>query len=127
MSFWTEGSSNLLPINLFVAKIVFSEFVIACLLAAAPTILSPSLVKATTEGVVLAPYEFSMTLGVLPSISATQELVVPRSIPIIVSRFLVEQVLKRVFLKIVLIMLSVKSWYYKIYIYIYLKLIFIKR
>lgn len=86
------------------AKIVFSEFVIACLLAAAPTILSPSLVKATTEGVVLAPYEFSMTLGVLPSISATQELVVPRSIPIIVSPFLVEKVLKRVFLKIVLIM-----------------------
>lgn len=127
MSFWTEGSSNLLPINLFVAKIVFSEFVMACLLAAAPTILSPSLVKATTEGVVLAPYEFSMTLGVLPSISATQELVVPRSIPIIVSPFLVEKVLKRVFLKIVLIMLSVKSWYYKIYIYIYLKLIFIKR
>jgi hypothetical protein len=50
-----------------------------------------------------------MTLGVLPSISATQELVVPRSIPIIVSPFLVEKVLKRVFLKIVLIMLSVKS------------------
>jgi len=61
-------------------------------------------VKATTDGVVLAPYEFSMTLAVLPSMSATHELVVPRSIPMIVSPpFLVENVLKRVFLKIVLI------------------------
>lgn len=44
-----------LPINLLVAKTVFSEFVTACLLAAEPTSLSPSLVKATTDGVVLAP------------------------------------------------------------------------
>ena len=34
------------------------------------------------EGVVLAPSEFSITRGVLPSITATQEFVVPRSIPI---------------------------------------------
>lgn len=61
---------------------MFSELVMACLLAGAPTSLSPSLVKATTEGVVLTPYEFSSTLGVLPSIRATHELVVPRSIPI---------------------------------------------
>jgi hypothetical protein len=53
----------------------------ACLLAGAPTSFSPSFVKATTDGVVLLPYAFSMTLGVLPSIMATQELVVPRSIP----------------------------------------------
>src|SRR5215475_12320759 len=33
------------------------------------------------EGVVLRPSEFSITLEVLPSITATQELVVPRSIP----------------------------------------------
>src|SRR5579862_5431231 len=33
------------------------------------------------EGVVRAPSLFSMTLAVLPSITATQELVVPRSIP----------------------------------------------
>jgi hypothetical protein len=64
----------------------------ACLLAAAPTNLYPSLVKATTDGVVLAPSEFSMTLGVDPSIKATQELVVPKSIPIMVSPpFLVEK------------------------------------
>jgi hypothetical protein len=40
-------------------------------------------VKATTDGVVLLPSAFSITLGVLPYIIATQELVVPRSIPII--------------------------------------------
>src|SRR5690606_12416646 len=34
------------------------------------------------EGVVRAPSEFSMTLASLPSITATQEFVVPRSIPI---------------------------------------------
>ena len=34
-------------------------------------------------GVVRAPSEFSMTLGVLPSMIATQLLVVPRSIPMI--------------------------------------------
>jgi len=38
--------------------------------------------KATTEGVVLDPSEFSITLACLPSITATQELVVPKSIPI---------------------------------------------
>ena len=44
--------------------------------------ISPSSVKATIEGVVRMPSAFSMTLGLLPSITATQELVVPRSIPI---------------------------------------------
>src|SRR5882672_11036461 len=38
---------------------------------------------ATTEGVVRAPSEFSMTLGVLPSMMATQLFVVPRSMPMI--------------------------------------------
>ena len=52
-----------------------------CLFAGAPTNLSPSAAKATTEGVVLAPSAFSMTFGVLPSITATQEFVVPKSIP----------------------------------------------
>ena len=86
-----EGSSNLLPINLLVANTVFSELVMACLLAAAPTSLSPSLVKAITEGVVLTPSEFSMTLGVLPYMTATQELVVPRSIPMTTPVFLEEK------------------------------------
>ena len=40
------------------------------------------LVKAITDGVVLDPSAFSITLGVLPSIIATQEFVVPKSMPI---------------------------------------------
>jgi hypothetical protein len=43
---------------------------------------SPSPVKATIEGIVRMPSAFSMTLGFFPSITATHELVVPRSIPI---------------------------------------------
>ena len=39
--------------------------------------------KATIEGVVRAPSSFAMTLGSPPSRTATQELVVPRSIPMI--------------------------------------------
>ena len=38
--------------------------------------------KATIEGVVRIPSGFSMTLAWPPSITATQELVVPRSMPI---------------------------------------------
>ena len=37
---------------------------------------------ATIEGVVRPPSAFSMTLALLPSITATQEFVVPRSMPI---------------------------------------------
>ena len=47
--------------------------------------------NATVEGVVLIPSAFSITLGVWPSIMATQELVVPRSIPIMASLFPVEK------------------------------------
>jgi hypothetical protein len=39
-------------------------------------------VKATTDGVVRDPSAFSITFGVFPSITATQELVVPKSMPI---------------------------------------------
>ena len=42
--------------------------------------LSPSLVNATTEGVVLWPSLLMMTVGSLPSMTATQLLVVPKSI-----------------------------------------------
>ena len=38
---------------------------------------------ATTEGIKFSPSEVGITLGLPPSITATQELVVPRSIPII--------------------------------------------
>ena len=53
-------------------------------LAAWPTSRSPSGVKATTEGVVREPSEFSITRAVLPSITATHEYVVPRSMPMMV-------------------------------------------
>ena len=39
--------------------------------------------NATTDGVVLLPSSLGITTGSLPSITATHELVVPRSIPII--------------------------------------------
>lgn len=87
------------------ANTVFYELVMACLFAAEPTNLSPYLVKAMTDGVVLEPYAFSITFGVCPSMTATQELVVPKSIPIMVSPFLVENDLAKQFLKIVLIIL----------------------
>ena len=64
------------------AKKVRSGLVTAWRLAGWPTRRSPSSVKATIEGVVRAPSAFSMTLGVEPSMTATQEFVVPRSMPI---------------------------------------------
>ena len=81
ISFWTSASSKRRPIRRLVAENVFSALVTAWRLAGIPTSLSPSLVNATTDGVVLDPSEFSRTLGVFPSITATHELVVPKSIP----------------------------------------------
>jgi membrane fusion protein, multidrug efflux system len=53
-------------------------------LAGSPTFLSPFSVNATMDGVVRRPsLLLGITTGSLPSITATQELVVPRSIPII--------------------------------------------
>src|SRR5262249_33549392 len=60
---------------------VFSGLVTAWRLAGWPTRRSPSSVKATIEGVVRMPSAFSITFGVLPSMTATHELVVPRSMP----------------------------------------------
>src|SRR5712692_697599 len=83
MSFCTSFSSNLRPIRRLIAESVFLGLVTACRLAGAPTRISPSSMYATMEGVVRAPSEFSITLGLPPSMIATQELVVPRSIPMI--------------------------------------------
>src|SRR5947209_9427347 len=72
-------------------KTVFSGLVTACLLATWPTRRSPLLVIATAEGVSREPSLFSNTVGSPASMTATTELVVPRSIPItfaIPSRFL---------------------------------------
>src|SRR5215469_12652671 len=62
---------------------VFSGFTAACRRAKLPTRRSPDLVNATTEGVVREPSLLAITVGWPPSMTATQELVVPRSIPII--------------------------------------------
>ncbi len=75
-------SDPLRPINRLIEKMVFSGFVMACRRATWPTNLSFSFVKATTEGVVLPPSELGITTGSPPSMTATTELVVPRSIPI---------------------------------------------
>src|SRR5438132_8020294 len=64
-----------------IEKIVFSGLVIACRRATWPTSLSPDLDIATTEGVRRAPSALGITVGSPPSMTATTELVVPRSIP----------------------------------------------
>ena len=62
---------------------VRSLLVTAWRLAIWPTRRSPFFVKATTDGVVRPPSEFEMTTASPPSYAATQEFVVPKSIPII--------------------------------------------
>src|SRR3981081_3851743 len=61
---------------------VFSGLVMLWRLAGWPTRAWPSSGKATRDGVVPPPSAFSITLALFPSITATQEFVVPRSIPI---------------------------------------------
>src|SRR4029079_8108619 len=66
-------------------KTVFWGLVTACRFAIWPTRRSPSLVKPTTEGVVRPPSALGITTGSPPSMTATTEFVVPRSIPITLS------------------------------------------
>src|SRR3954447_19586149 len=66
---------------------VLVGLVTAWRLADWPTRRSPPSVKATMLGVVRAPSAFSMTRTSLPSRMATQELVVPRSIPMTLLMF----------------------------------------
>src|SRR6185503_12292087 len=68
--------------NRLIEKMVFSGLVMAWRLATWPTRTSPSLVKATTEGVRRLPSWLGMTTGLPPSSAATTEFVVPRSMPI---------------------------------------------
>src|SRR5450631_3449337 len=82
-SFLTTSSANLRPIRRFTAATVLAGLVTAWRLADCPTNTSPSFVKATIDGVVRSPSLFSITLGLPPSMMATQEFVVPRSMPII--------------------------------------------
>src|SRR2546428_3634573 len=60
---------------------VFSGFVMAWRFAIWPTSRSPLSVNATTDGVVRFPSALAMTTGSPPDMMATQEFVVPRSIP----------------------------------------------
>src|SRR5688500_12298882 len=70
-----------------IEKTVFSGFITAWRLATVPTRRSPESVNATTDGVVRPPSAFSSTVGSPPSITATQLLVVPRSMPIVFANF----------------------------------------
>src|SRR5512134_1717551 len=83
MSFCTSFSSKRRPISRLTAYSVFFGFVTACRFADAPTRISPSSWYATIDGVVRPPSLFSMTLIWPPSMTATHELVVPRSMPMI--------------------------------------------
>src|SRR3990170_545719 len=83
MSRCTTSSSNLRPIRRLTACRVLWGLVMAWRFAAWPTMTSPSSAKATTDGVVRSPSLFSITRTLSPSMIATQELVVPRSIPMI--------------------------------------------
>src|SRR5512145_2875768 len=69
--------------NRLIEKTVCWGLVTACRLATWPTSRSPSLVNATTEGVVRPPSALGITTGSPPSMTATTELVVPRSMPMI--------------------------------------------
>ena len=71
------------PMLLLIEEIVLSALVTAWRFAGSPTNLSPVFVNATTDGVVLAPSVLATTTGFPPSITATHEFVVPKSIPII--------------------------------------------
>ncbi|CAA7393301.1 unnamed protein product [Spirodela intermedia] len=78
----SSSTSNIfLPMNLFTEKKVFSGFTTACLFAICPTRRSPFFVNATTDGVVRCPSAFVTMVGFPPSMAATAEFVVPRSIP----------------------------------------------
>jgi hypothetical protein len=79
----TSGSSKRRPMKRLMLKIVFSGLVIAWRLATWPTSRSPLLAKATTDGVMRPPSALVITCGSPPSMTATTELVVPRSMPMI--------------------------------------------
>src|SRR5690606_25827784 len=69
--------------NRLIENTVWRGLVTAWRLATWPINRSPSLVNATTDGVVRPPSALGITTGSPPSITDTTELVVPRSIPMI--------------------------------------------
>src|SRR5579859_2162036 len=83
-AFCTSASLYLRPIKRLMEKTVFSELSTAWRRATWPTVRSPVLgLTATTEGMSREPSDDGMTTGSPPSMTATTELVVPRSMPII--------------------------------------------
>ena len=80
---FTSGSSQRRPMKRLIEKTVFAGLVTAWRLASWPTRRSPVLVKATTDGTVRPPSAELMTVGSPPSMTATTEFVVPRSMPMI--------------------------------------------
>src|SRR3989304_2207121 len=75
------GSSKRRPMRRLIEEIVFSGLVTACRLAIWPTRRSPVLAMATMEGTGRPPSALGVATGSPPSMTAMQELVVPRSIP----------------------------------------------
>src|SRR5467141_4593991 len=75
---------------------VFWGLVMLCRFAVWPTRTSPLSAKATIDGVVRIPSAFSMTFAFLPSITATHEFVVPRSIPMTFPMVLISFFLRQV-------------------------------
>src|SRR4029077_6909110 len=70
-----------------IEKMVLRGLVTDWRLATWPTRRSPLLVKATTDGVVRPPSWFGITTACPPSMTETTELVVPKSIPMILLIF----------------------------------------
>ena len=77
-----------MPIFRLICMTVLSGFSTAWRFAGSPTKI-PSFVKATTDGNIFPPYALPSALGMIlgapPSMHAASELVVPRSIPMILA------------------------------------------
>src|SRR6185503_6930040 len=80
---FTSVSSQRRPMKRLIEYTVLAGFVTAWRLASWPTRRSPVFVNATTDGTVRPPSADEMTVGSPPSITATTEFVVPRSMPMI--------------------------------------------
>src|SRR5205807_4337439 len=79
----SDTSAALRPMKRLIEKMVFCGLVTAWRRAGAPTSRWPSLVNATTDGVVRPPSAFGITVGSPPSSTAIQLFVVPRSMPMV--------------------------------------------
>src|SRR3954454_7533159 len=81
----SRTSASLRPMKRLIEKTVLVGLVTAWRLATVPTSRSPPCVNATTDGVVRPPSAFSITVGSPPSRTAMHEVVVPRSMPIVLA------------------------------------------